>query len=131
MGNPAKEMAEEVLAGSGLSAAKLGLRFDRVVVRVLGDLSAVAEAAVPNGSAVVVTITAPIKLPAKTVEAVGDKMAAADRAGNQTGDIYGNQISLRWVREAADQRPKLVGFVHNPSTDAGELLDLAERWLAQ
>ncbi len=128
MANPAKEMAEAVLAGSGLSAAKLGLRFDRVVVRVLGDLAAFAEATVPEGAAVVVTITAPIRLPAKTVDEVRAWIASA---ADRSGDIHGNQVSLRWVGNAANQRPKLAGFVHNPSTDAGRLLDLAERWLSR
>ncbi len=126
MANPAKEMAEAVLAGTGLSAAKLGLRFDRVVARVLGDLLAFADSAVPNGSAVVITITAPIRMPAKTVDGVREWIASV---GDQSRDLHGNQIRLRWVRNVAGQRPKLVGFVHNLSTDRGGLLDLAERWL--
>jgi hypothetical protein len=135
MANPAKDMAEAVLAESGLTAAKLGLRFDRVVVRVLGDLQAFADGAAPKGSAIVVTISAPIRVPAKTVDAVREKitglLSSADLAGDRKGAVHGNQVKLRLVRQAADQRPKLVGFVHNPSTDSGELLDLAERWLRQ
>jgi hypothetical protein len=131
--NPAKAIAEEVLAESGLSASKLGLRFDRVVVRVLGDLRTFADAAVPDGATIVVTISAPIRLPAKTVDTLREKIAAllsaADRAGDRSDAVHGNQVSLRWVWPSAGQRPKLVGFVHNPSTDSGELLDLAERWL--
>ncbi len=127
MANPAKEMADAVLAGSGRSAAKLGLRFDRVVARVLGDLRDFAEGAVPEGLAVVVTISAPIRLPAKTVEVLRGWIA---RAHDRSGDIHGNRVSLRWVRNAAGRRPKVAVFVHNPSTNAGELLDLAERWLA-
>ena len=119
-------MTEAVLAGSGLSTARLGLRFDRVVVRVLGDLRVFAEGAVPEGSAVVVTISAPIRLPAKTVEAMRERIAAAD---DQSGEVHGNQVRVRWLRKVAGGRPKLVGFVHNPSTKAGDLLDLAERWL--
>jgi hypothetical protein len=130
--NPAKDMAAAVLAGSGLSAAKLGLRFDRVVVRVLGDLRAFADAAVPDGSTIVVTISAPIRLPAKTVEALREKIAAlldsADGADDQSGAVHGNQVSLRWVRSVAAQR-KLVGFVHNPDSDPKQLLDLAGHWL--
>jgi hypothetical protein len=131
--NPAKDMAEAVLAGSGRSASNLGLRFDCVVTRVLGDLQAFADGAVPEGVAVVVTISAPIRLTAKTVDTLREKIAAmvasADPAGGEIGAIHGNQMSLRVVRLPADRRPKLVGFVHNPSTDPGGLLDLAERWL--
>ena len=119
-------MADAVLAGSGSSASQLGLRFDRVVVRVLGDLRAFADGSVPEGSAVVVTISAPLRLPAKTVDAI---KALLSPGGDHSDLVHGNQVSLRWVRTAAGQRPKLVGFVHNPSTNSGELLDLAERWL--
>ena len=129
MGNPEKDIAEKVLAGSGVTASKLGLRFDRVVVRVLGDLRAFAESAVPEGSAIVVTISAPIRLPAKMVDAAREKIA--ELKGDWSGTLHGNQVSLRLERRSANKRPKLVGFVHNPSIDATELLDLAERWLAQ
>jgi hypothetical protein len=131
--NPAKEMAEAVLAGSGLSASKLGLRFDRVVVRVLGDLRAFADVAVPEGLAIALTLSAPIRLPAKTAEALREKIAALlsseERPGDQGTEVQGNQVSLRLVQRPASRRPKLVGLVHNPSTNAVELLDLAERWL--
>ena len=122
-------MAEQVLAGSGLSAANLGLRFDRVVVRVMGDLKAFALEAVPDGSAAIVTLSAPLRVPARTVEAVAALLASADLEGDWRGALHGNQVGLRRVRRAADTRPKLVGFVHNPSTDPVALLDLAERWL--
>jgi hypothetical protein len=131
--NPAKNMAQAVLAGSGLSAAKLGLRFDRVVVRVLRDLRAFADGAVPEGLAVAVTLSAPIRLPAKTVDVLREKIAALlsspDLSADQSGGVHGNQVRLRLIRQPAPQRPKLVGFVHNPSTNAVELLDLAEHWL--
>ena len=124
MGNPEKEIAEAVLKGSGLSASKLGLRFDKVVVRVLGDLRGFAEETLPDGATAVVTITAPIHVPGRTVEALREGLGAAD----WDGDVHGNAVRVRRMKAAAG-RPKLVGFVHNPDSDATGLLDLAERWL--
>jgi hypothetical protein len=131
--NPEKDIAEEVLDGSGLSPSRLGLRFDRVVVRVLGELRAFAEADAPEGVGVIVTISAPIRLPAKTAEVLQQTMSgliATDLLADDRSDVvHGNEVRLRLVRHSANGRPKLVGFVHSPGADVGRLLDLAERWL--
>ena len=42
------------------------LRFDKVALRLVRDLQAVLSEAVPDGEAVVLTVTAPIREPAKT-----------------------------------------------------------------
>jgi hypothetical protein len=131
--NLEKDIAEQVLAASGLSPVKLGLRFDRVVGRVLGDLRAFSEGTEPHGVTVLVTLTAPIRLPARTVEAlrvrIGALLAAGATSQDEADTIHGNQVRLRLVNHAASRPPKLVGFVHNPDSDPGRLLDLAERWL--
>lgn len=133
MGNIEKDIAERILSASGLRAAALGLRFDRVVVRVLGDLRAFAEARTPAGAAVVVSITAPIRLPARTVEDIEDAIASLLVAGGRQGDLSasfrGNGVRLRLVEQAGDGAPRLIGFVHNPGSSAEALLDLAEHWL--
>jgi hypothetical protein len=130
--NLEKEIAEQVLRTAGLRAAKLGLRFDRVVGRVLGDLRAVAEQVVPEPLGVALTLTAPIRVPAKTVEAVRERLQALATAGRSTEDhceaVHGNRVRLRLVKRAAG-RPKLIGFVHNPDQDADRLLALAARGL--
>ena len=134
MANLEKDIAEAVLKGSGLGPARLGLRFDRVVCRLLGDLRDYADSAAPEGLAVLLTITAPIRVPAKTVEAlrgtIGAMLAtqAPDAAYGAT--FRGNTVSLRLVKGVSGQRPKLVGFVHGPAADPNQLLDLAERWLS-
>ena len=79
MANVERDIAEAVLAGSGLTPAKLGLRFDRVVGRVLGDLRAFADGAAPAGVTLVVTVTAPIRQPAKTVDALRQAAEAMHR----------------------------------------------------
>jgi hypothetical protein len=129
--NPEKDIAWQVLAGRGLSASKLGLRFDRVVVRVLGDLRAFAEGAAPEGVTVLVTITAPIRLPARTIDALWERIRAvlAGHAAPESGDVHGNQVRVRLVTHGSGGYPKLVGFVHNPGSDPDRLLDFAQRWL--
>jgi len=134
LANREKDIAEEILQAEGLSASRLGLRFDRVVGRVLGDLRTYVDGAAPEGVAVVVTITAPIRLPAKTVEIlrrrIGDLVASERPAGDPSVIVHENRVSLRRVKGPAAGRPSLVGFVHNPGVAPGRLLDLAERWLA-
>jgi hypothetical protein len=134
MANPEKDLADDILKGQGLSPSKLGLRFDRVVVRVMRDLRAFADGAASDGTTVVVTLTAPIRVPAQTVEALRQAIGAMLSAGPSPKDhsdtVHGNQVSLRLVEHRSAARPKLVGFVHNPGDGrAPQLLDLAERWL--
>jgi hypothetical protein len=56
------------------NAAKLRLRFDRVAIRLIERLQATLEETVPDGMTVLVTITAPIRLPSKTAAALEDRM---------------------------------------------------------
>jgi hypothetical protein len=104
-----------------------------VVGRVLGDLRTFTEGAVPEGVTVLVTISAPIRVPAKTAEVLRARIGALLTAGLRSQDaadtIHGNQVRLRLARHPTTSGPKLIGFVHNPDSDPGRLLDLAERWL--
>lgn len=129
MPNIERQIADAVLAGSGLTVARLGLRFDRVVVRLLGDLRAYAETAVPAGATVLITHTAPIRQAGKSVAALRPEIQAlaARGGGDHAAEINSNAVRLRLVNGGSDHR--LVGFVHNPATDPMPLLDLAERWL--
>jgi hypothetical protein len=131
--NVEKAIAEAVLAASGLSASKLGLRFDRVVGRVLGDLRTFADDAAPEGVTVVVTIAAPIRTPAKTIEALRrtiDALLSADApSGDRSAGVHGNDVRIRLVRREMNRGLKLIGFVHNPGSATDQLLDLAERWV--
>lgn len=131
LANAEKEMTDQILGGSGLSAAKLGLRFDRVVVRVLRDLRSFAEAAAPSGVTVLVTISAPIRSPAKTVEELKRAIGALQSSSHADhgATLQGNQVRLRLVRPSWRQAPALIGFVHNPTSEPRRLLDLAEQWL--
>jgi hypothetical protein len=133
LANVEKEIAGEILKASGLSAAKLGLRFDRVVGRVLGDLRAFAGGPAPTDRTVLVTVSAPIRLPAKTVEALRVEIRALLSAGRLGEDrraaVLGNEVRLRLVETAPGRSLRLIGFVHNPDSEPKLLLDLAEQWL--
>ena len=50
------------------------LRFDRVALRLVGGLQAALSEFVPDGEAVILTITAPIRLPSKTAAALESKI---------------------------------------------------------
>jgi hypothetical protein len=65
-----KHIAEKIAKHNGLSLTKLGLRFDKVVVRLLSNVRSCVSADIPGGVIVLVTISAPIKLPAKTEPAL-------------------------------------------------------------
>jgi hypothetical protein len=133
LANTEREIADKTLSGSGLSAARLGLRFDRVVVRVLGELRSFAEGATPGGVTILVTISAPIRLPAKTVEDLKREIGALQSVGAPHADhsamVQGNHVRMRTVRQSSRPALALIGFVHNPTSAPELLLDLAEQWL--
>jgi hypothetical protein len=133
MGNVEKELALAILATDGLSTSKLGLRFDRVVVAVLSELRRFADTAAPKEVAVLVAITAPILLPAKTVKDlqrdIGELLSGRGPAGDRAATLRGNDTRLRLVASVPERSPKLIGFVHNRGTTPVTLFDLAERWL--
>ena len=109
------------------------LRFDRVVVGLVRRLQAALQPAVPEGQAVIVTVTAPIRLPAKTASALEDKIRTllarrtAWREIKHT--IHGNRVRIRLVRHVAPAAAKVVGLVHNPETEAALVLDIAQSLL--
>ena len=133
MGNVEKELAQAILATGNLSASKLGLRFDRVVVAVLSKLRSFVDSAAPKDVAVLVAITAPILLPAKTREDlqrdIGELLSGRGPAGDRTATLRGNDTRLRLVARVPERGPRLIGFVHNRGPTPEALFNLAERWL--
>ena len=125
-----QDIAERILAANGLKAAALGLRFDRVALRVLAEVRAFVEAAAPAGVGVLMTLTAPIRLPGRTVEAVtaelGGRLSGPAQGGDLVLAMHGNEVRLRVLSGVGAER--FVGFVHNPGS-AERLLDLAEGWV--
>jgi hypothetical protein len=129
-----KELALKILRAGGTSPAKLGLRFDRVVIAVLGDLRSFVEVATPETLSVIVTISAPIRLPAKTVSDLKTNITARLAAGSRKPDsssatLHGNSVHIRLLERSTNAPARFIGFVHNPDSAPERLLDLAEHWL--
>jgi hypothetical protein len=110
------------------------LRFDRVARRLVRDLQAVLAGAVPEQAAVIVTVTAPIRLPARTVAAVNmrirDHLAGGATDSEFDETICGNGVRARIVRSNVREAPKVIVFVCNPEPPPEGLLELAEALLA-
>ncbi len=133
MKNIEKQLADEIARASGLSVTKLDLRFDKVVVRLLGNLRTFVERANLKKEVILMTITAPIKLAAKTedeLEAqIKDFLDSKSRSRDRRITVFGNEVRLRIVESSSKQSERFVGLVHNPSTNSKLLLDLATQWL--
>jgi len=108
------------------------LRFDKVATRLVKRLQAAARETVPDKTTVLVAITAPIRLPAKTATALEDKLQTALRRGaprDQKTTIAGNRVCIRLLPSRSAQAPKLIGFVHNPGPDPRLLFDITRELL--
>jgi hypothetical protein len=114
-------------------AGKPRLRFDKVVLRLIGDLQAALHEAVPDGQAVIVTVTAPIRLPAKTAAAleklIRGALARRSKQADVKDTIHGNAIRIRLVTGVARRASKVIGFVHNPDSDPDVFLALTQSLL--
>jgi hypothetical protein len=113
--------------------AKPRLRFDRVALRFVEGLQAALHEAVPDGKTLMLSVTAPIRLPAKTVAALEERIRS-DLA-RQPGQvelretIHGNHVRARLVKGGARGTSKVIGFVHNPEPEPGALMDIAQSLL--
>lgn len=124
-----RRLAARIAEARGVSPARLGLRFDRVVQRVAADLRAHADRVVPDGTMILATLGAPILQPAKTVELLEARIVALVARPRRRGDVVvealGNRARLRLRSPAPRLGSKLVLLVHNRDVDARELLDEA------
>jgi hypothetical protein len=114
--------------GSRGRAAKPRLRFDKVATRLIERLRATLAETVPDGMTVLVTITAPIRLPSKTAAALEDKIQTLVGPGSprrdEKGTIHGNRVQIRLLRDGSERAPTMIGFVHNSDSDPLLLLDM-------
>src|SRR6202046_201156 len=99
------------------NSAKPRLRFDKVATRLIERLQATLGETVPDGVTVLLTITAPIRLPSKTAASLEDKMKTLLGRGSPGRDrkdtIHGNRVRIRLLRGESERAPKMIGFVHN------------------
>src|ERR1700730_2881028 len=84
------------------NAAKPRLRFDKVATRLIEHLQASLRDTVPDGMTVLLTITAPIRVPAKTAAVLEAKIHTLLGRGSPRRDqkdtIHGNRVHIRLVR---------------------------------
>lgn len=109
------------------------LRFDRVARGLVARLRTSLGGLVPQGMTIVFTITAPIRLAARTARAmeerVANRLARQNLAKTSEDIICGNCVHIRFVKSGARSAPKVMGFVHNPDPDSDVLLDIAQSLL--
>jgi hypothetical protein len=109
-------------------AAKPGLRFDKVATRFIEGLQATLGETVPDGMTVLLTATAPIRLPSKTAATLEGRMHELLGRGapgrDEKATIHGNRVQIRLLRRQSGRAPKLIGFVHNADSDALLLLNI-------
>lgn len=124
-------IASKKTAGAGPTRPRL--RFDRVALGLIARLQAGLVDFVPDGQTVVITITAPIWLAVKTAATVREtiRQRLERRAVRLRIDetINGNRVRARLVEDLSRRASKVVGFVHNPDSDAKTLFDTAESLL--
>src|SRR5580658_6511675 len=115
------------------NAAKPRLRFDKVATRLIKLLQATVGEAVPDGTTVLVTITAPIRLPSKTAASTEDKiqtlLARASPGRDKKFTIHGNRVQIRLLKHESERASKLIGFVHNSDADPLPLMNMTSELL--
>jgi hypothetical protein len=109
------------------------LRFDKVATRLIERLQTTLSAAVPDGTTVLLTITAPIRLPSKTAAALEDKvrsvLARGAVARGESATMHGNRVRIQTLNRGSDRAPSVIGFVHNPDSDPMVLIAMTRRLL--
>lgn len=120
-----REIADKV------RAAKLRLRFDKVALRLIRDLKNAVAEIVPENQTLVFTVTAPINRPSKTAAAIEDLVRDSLPDSEVHRTIYDNRVLLGPISGVAPGMPKVVGFVHNPESDARSVLALARARLLE
>lgn len=127
--------AVETRAARRAGIARPGLRFDRVALGLIARLQTALYETVPDHETVLVTITAPIRLPAKTAAAMTEKIQnlVATRAApaRLTARIHDNDIQAHVLEGGTARTSRLIGFVHNPDSDPTTLIEVTRSLLAR
>jgi hypothetical protein len=113
-----------------IAAAGIQLRFDKVALRLVEAVKAGVGETLPAHQSIAFTLTAPIRLPAKTAAAVQDRLRGLCAQG-LSATINGNEIRARIVEGALEGMPKVIGFVHNREHNADLLLNIVETSLRE
>jgi hypothetical protein len=109
------------------------LRFDKVALRLVKDLQLALSPYIPDGEALILTITAPIRLRSMTAGAlanmVRDGLASDPVRVDIEDTIHGNQVRARLVQGVSAPTSKVFGFVHNPESDPDLVMRLTQSLL--
>jgi hypothetical protein len=109
------------------------LRFDRVVLRLFARLRDSLTVNMSRGDTVVLSVTAPIRLPARTAAALEEHvlelLSARSVRREVSASIHGNATRIRLLRGTPTVPPQVAGFVHNADSDPTVLFDLTEALL--
>jgi len=109
------------------------LRFDKVATRLMNRLQAGLRDTVPEGMTVLLTLTAPIRLPSKTAAALQDRINVLIQRGEPGRDvkdtIFRNRVQVRFLREVPEQAPRMIGFVHNSDSDPPPFFQMTRQLL--
>jgi hypothetical protein len=114
-------------------AAKLRLRFDKVATALIERLQFALAETVPAGTTVLLGITAPIRLPAKTAATLKERILTLLERRSPGRDekdaIHGNRVQILLLRGQSERAPKMIGFVHNPDLDPLLLFNMTRELL--
>lgn len=105
------------------------LRFDKVVLRLVADLQHALQHDLPTGKAVVLTLTAPIRVPGRTTQAIevmirdGLKRRTAKTEIRAT--LHENEVGVGVIDRLAPTLSQVIGLVHNPDLDPRPLFDMS------
>ncbi|MEW6437415.1 MAG: hypothetical protein AB1508_09665 [Pseudomonadota bacterium] len=114
-----------------IGAAKIRLRFDRVVLRLVGGLETALADIVPDGESVLFTVSSPIRHPAKTATDVEGLVRGSSAPGERCEIVHSNNVRIRWLTGLPSNMPKVLGFAHHPASDAGIIFSIAEARLRE
>ena len=114
-----------------MAEEKPRLRFDKVAIRLIQEVRDALQASVPDGTAVVVTVSAPIRLASKTAAAIAEvgRELLRERRVEARRIIHDNAVRIRVIKGARGAA-KVAGFVHNKETRPELLIGASEALLA-
>jgi hypothetical protein len=114
--------------------SKRGLRFDKIALGLIDCMQRALCDDVPDGTTLLFSVTAPIRVPGKTAAELTDRVRvwlhgrAAPAATRYT--ISGNAVRIRLVNGREKRESSVRGFVHNPDVDVKALFDEAREIIA-
>ena len=116
---------------SRMNAAGIRIRSDKEALRLLACVKAGVAATLAADQSIAFTVTAPIKLPAKTCAALLEWLLDRSDDWDLGTTINGNEVRARMINNTTSDKPRVIGFVHNPESSADLVLEIAETSLRE